>query len=141
MEQPNVFKRLLFFLCSFIKVACICIISYMTSGLNSSLFRVCNKIMHLWSPVRTLFSPQRYMLLSENISMFRSGSNPSRLFKNWFEREKHWFVVPLIYAFIGWFLNVPWPSIRPAALAFLGDALNQLKDPARAFQTVFPMHV
>ena len=33
-------------------------------------------------------------------------------------REKHWFVVPLIYAFIGLFLSVPWPGIEPTILAY-----------------------
>ena len=30
-------------------------------------------------------------------------------------REKHWFAVPLIYAFSGWFLYVPWPGIEPVS--------------------------
>ena len=29
------------------------------------------------------------------------------------QRERHWFVVPLIYAFISWFLYVPWWDINP----------------------------
>ena len=29
------------------------------------------------------------------------------------EKEKHQFVVLLIYAFIGWFLYVPWPGLNP----------------------------
>ena len=32
------------------------------------------------------------------------------------EREKNWFVVLLIYAFIGWFVYVPWPGIKSATL-------------------------
>ena len=28
------------------------------------------------------------------------------------EREKHGFVVPLTYAFIGWFLHVPWQGLN-----------------------------
>ena len=38
------------------------------------------------------------------------------------EREKHQFVVPHIYAFIGWFLYVPWLGIEPATLAYWDDA-------------------
>ena len=30
------------------------------------------------------------------------------------ERERHQFVVPLIYAFTGCFLHVPWPRIEPS---------------------------
>ena len=37
------------------------------------------------------------------------------------EREK---IVPLIHAFIGWFLYVPWPEIEPAAVAYGDDALT-----------------
>ena len=39
------------------------------------------------------------------------------------KREKHRFVVPLIYAFIGWFLYVPWLVIKPATLMYLDGAL------------------
>ena len=38
------------------------------------------------------------------------------------DRQRHQFVVPLIYAFIGWFLYVPWPGIKPATLACQDDA-------------------
>ena len=38
------------------------------------------------------------------------------------EREKHWFVVSLIYAFIGWFLYMPWPGIEPTTLEYQDDA-------------------
>ena len=40
------------------------------------------------------------------------------------EREKHWPVVPPIYGFIGWFLYMPWPGIKPTALAYWDDALT-----------------
>ena len=40
------------------------------------------------------------------------------------QREKHRFVVPLIYAFIGWFLYVPWFGIEPTTLAYRDDALT-----------------
>ena len=40
------------------------------------------------------------------------------------EREKHQFVVPLIYAFIGWYLYVPWPVIQPATLVYWDNALT-----------------
>ena len=39
-------------------------------------------------------------------------------------REKHWFVVPLIHALIGWFLYVPWLGIKPTTLAYGADALT-----------------
>ena len=48
----------------------------------------------------------------------------------WFERErnggggeKHWLVIPLIHASIGWFLYVPWLGIELATLAYWDDAL------------------
>ena len=34
------------------------------------------------------------------------------------ETEKHWLVVPLIHASIGWFLYVPWLGIERATLAY-----------------------
>ena len=34
------------------------------------------------------------------------------------ERQRHWFCCPLIYAFTGWFLYVPWPGMEPAILAY-----------------------
>ena len=34
------------------------------------------------------------------------------------ETEKHPLVVPFMYAFLGWFLYVPWPGIKPATLAY-----------------------
>ena len=34
------------------------------------------------------------------------------------EKEKHQFVVPLIHAFSGCSLYVPWPGIEPLALAY-----------------------
>ena len=40
------------------------------------------------------------------------------------EREKHQFVVPLICAFIGCFLYVPWPRIEPATLAYWDNTLT-----------------
>ena len=49
-----------------------------------------------------------------------------KFLNNWFQRkkasrgrgrEKHLFVVPLVYAFIGWFLYVPWSEIKPTMLA------------------------
>ena len=40
------------------------------------------------------------------------------------ERERHQFVVPLIYSFIGWFLYVPWLGIEPATLVYWDDALT-----------------
>ena len=39
------------------------------------------------------------------------------------EREKHRFVVPLIYAFTGCFLYVSWPETEPTTWAFREDAL------------------
>ena len=40
------------------------------------------------------------------------------------EKEKHQFVVSPIYAFIGWFLYVPWPEIKPTTLTYRKDALT-----------------
>lgn len=37
------------------------------------------------------------------------------------EKEKHRFVVPCIYSFIGWWLYVPWLEIEPSTLAH-GDS-------------------
>ena len=34
------------------------------------------------------------------------------------EEERVWFVVPLIHAFIGCFLYVPWPEMEPATAAY-----------------------
>ena len=39
-------------------------------------------------------------------------------------RERDWFVVPLIYAFIGWLLYVLWPGITSAVSAYWDDALT-----------------
>ena len=35
-----------------------------------------------------------------------------------------YFVVPLIYEFIGWFQDVLWPGIEPATLVYWNDALT-----------------
>ena len=40
------------------------------------------------------------------------------------DREKHRFVVLLIYASIGCFLCVPWSEIEPTTLANLDDTLT-----------------
>ena len=40
------------------------------------------------------------------------------------KRKKHQFVVPLIYAFIDWFLYVPWLGMEPATLAYPDDAVT-----------------
>ena len=40
------------------------------------------------------------------------------------EREKHQFAVPLIYAFIGWFLYVPWLDVEPTTSAYRVEAIN-----------------
>ena len=42
------------------------------------------------------------------------------------EREKHRFAVPLIYAFIGWFLYVPSVGIEPTILAYRNNTLTKL---------------
>ena len=47
------------------------------------------------------------------------------------EREKHQFVVPLIYTFSGWFLYVPRLGVKPKTLAYRGDTLTTWA-PARA---------
>ena len=60
---------------------------------------------------------------------------------HWFEgeREKHRFVVPFIYAFMGCFLHVPWPGIEPAILAYWDDALTN-QPPSQGFQMTFKTH-
>lgn len=48
----------------------------------------------------------------------------------WFEREKkeggekHLFIIPLIYTFIGYFFYVTRPGIKSATLAYWDDALT-----------------
>ena len=44
--------------------------------------------------------------------------------ERWGERERERLVVPLIYAFIGCFLYVPWLEIEATALVFQDDALT-----------------
>ena len=51
-------------------------------------------------------------------------------------REKHHFVVPLIYAFTGWFLYLPWLGINPATSVHWDDT-NQLSYLAGAMKTFF----
>lgn len=46
------------------------------------------------------------------------------------EREKHWPVVPFIYAFIGWPFHVPWLGNKPATLVLQDDTPTNY--PARA---------
>ena len=54
------------------------------------------------------------------------------------EREKHWFVVPLIYSFVGWFLYVPWPGIEPTTVAHWDNALtNWASYLARAIYIIY----
>ena len=56
------------------------------------------------------------------------------------EKEKHQFVFPLIYAYIGCFLNVPWLGGRTWNLGVSGQCSNQLSYLARAGKTflLFP---
>ena len=42
----------------------------------------------------------------------------------WEKERDHRFVVPLIYAFIGWLLYVPWLGIEPATLVYSDNALT-----------------
>ena len=44
----------------------------------------------------------------------------------WFKRvrEKYWSLVPLVFAFIGWFLYVPWPGIEPSTLVYGYDTVT-----------------
>lgn len=51
------------------------------------------------------------------------------------EREKGgWdqFAVPLVYAFIGWLLSVPWPEMEPTIFVHPDDAPTTWATPARA---------
>ena len=49
------------------------------------------------------------------------------------KREKHWFVVPLIDAFIGWVLHVPWLRIEPATFWLWDDAPTNWPGPLGSF--------
>ena len=40
------------------------------------------------------------------------------------ERDRHWFVFPLIYVFIGWLFYMSWLGIEPATLAYWDNALT-----------------
>ena len=40
------------------------------------------------------------------------------------QREKHHFVFPPFYAFIGWFLPVPWPGFEPSILVYWEEMLT-----------------
>ena len=40
-------------------------------------------------------------------------------------REKHQFVAALIYTFIGWFLYVPWPGIKPTTWEYWDNTLTK----------------
>ena len=55
-------------------------------------------------------------LILKNLIDFRDRKNR--------KRERHWFVVPLTDAFIGWLLYVPWPGTEPTTLAGWDNALN-----------------
>ena len=55
------------------------------------------------------------------------------------EKENR-FVVPPIHAFVGWFLYVTWPGIKPTTLAYWDDT-NQLSYPARAQICIFKKRV
>ena len=46
--------------------------------------------------------------------------------------EEHWTVVPLIYAFTGWFLYMPQPGIQPCSLGRLEQRSNQVSYLVRA---------
>ena len=52
-----------------------------------------------------------------NVSLF--------YFYYWFESERYWFVVPLIYTLISFFFYAPWPGIEPTTMAYWGCS-NQL---------------
>ena len=41
------------------------------------------------------------------------------------ERRKHWFTASNFYAFISWFLYVPWTWIEPTTMAYQDKALTQ----------------
>ena len=70
---------------------------------------------------------------------------PNLFFIYWFERErqrerkgereKHQFVVPLIYTLVGCFLCVSWPGDRSRSLVWMTS--NQLSCPARAWFRLF----
>ena len=53
------------------------------------------------------------------------------------EIEKHWLMVPLIYAFIGWFFHVPWLGIEPSTLVYRDDALTNWATGPQPFYFIF----
>ena len=53
------------------------------------------------------------------------------------QRQRTWICGPLIYAFIGWFLYVPWLGIEPAILVYQDDNSTQLSYSARALLPLF----
>ena len=54
----------------------------------------------------------------------RWGDGDGRWRRGGGETDRHRFVVPLVYVFIGCFLYVPWPGIEPVTLAYGDDALT-----------------
>ena len=60
------------------------------------------------------------------------ASSSSKNFNLILERGKHWFVVPRVYAFIGWFLYVLWLGDRTHSLGVSGLCSNQLSYQVRA---------
>ena len=74
--------------------------------MNSALYSIEDKKLQIYVEIKIIFLFLNFYLL-----ILR-------------KREKHWFVVPLIYAFIGWLPYVPWPGIKPATLMYQDDALT-----------------
>ena len=52
------------------------------------------------------------------------------------ERQRQWFVVPLIYAYIGWFVYVPCLGVKPATFIYRDD-IRRLCYRARALPAFF----
>ena len=57
------------------------------------------------------------------------------------EREKHQFGVPLLYAFTGCFLYVPWPEVKPEALAHLDYNLTSCTQPGSPWTITLNINV
>ena len=46
------------------------------------------------------------------------------VFIDFWKREEYWLLVPLLYAFIGWHLYMPWPGIEPSTLVYWDNSLT-----------------
>ena len=83
-------------------------------GIELATFQFTGRhLIHWATPSRAIYLKKFFFYLL----IFRE----SELASEW---ERHRFVGPLIYAFIGWFLYVPWLGIEPATLGYGDDSLT-----------------